>query len=497
MKVILTDQDVTLFDGPLFPAQKNAARGSRAPQFRLGGAGVPEPAPTAPAQFSTNQWSVSTGFVEREIVLNVSALPDDGRSPITALEYNAGAGWVALEGTGTGPRILKMASAGTNYTFILRARNEIGEGTASGHKTAASGAPENPQPAAPSAFYGTGPGQVPLHCPISGAVMSGANIQRIPNLGGAGSAFDMIAGTASITVTNGAADMTPDEYFRFGTVSAAAPDLMGTTVFMRADLRSTAVDQFFFGQGSPQTDIYLKAGGAQMVFNRRSEVTNLFETVMIDLSPAVSPRERTLELSVDPAGPITVTIAGELRGTGTHPGWPTLRAWNFAAGRNPANANGLNALIKDVVSLRHGGSHDANRPAIRAWLDEEYAVADPASLLLLTDPAENKLFTVQDRTDTALSLSRGDNTRSHFTFNAPFPIGSRIRFNVEASDQLWCRLADDALLSGGVTDIFVAQSGMFSVDYVTQVSKLWFGFLVASFVSASTVSITNFRVDAP
>nr|WP_111300374.1 fibronectin type III domain-containing protein [Paracoccus saliphilus] len=140
MKVIFTDQDVTLFNGPLFPAPKAAARGSRAPQFRIGGAGVPSAAPTAPAQFAANQWSVSTGLDANQIVLNISELPSNGGSPITALQYNIGGGWIALTGTGTGARTLTMASAGTSYTFTLRAVNAVNPGTASGTKTATSGA---------------------------------------------------------------------------------------------------------------------------------------------------------------------------------------------------------------------------------------------------------------------------------------------------------------------------------------------------------------------
>lgn len=140
MKVIFTDQDAVLFNGPLFPAPKAAARGSRAPQFRLGGAGVPDAAPTAPAQFATNQWSVSTGLEANQVVLDISELPDTGGSPITALQYNTGGGWVDLDGTGTGPRTLDMASAGTSYTFAVRAVNAVDPGGASGTKSATSGA---------------------------------------------------------------------------------------------------------------------------------------------------------------------------------------------------------------------------------------------------------------------------------------------------------------------------------------------------------------------
>lgn len=117
-----------------------------------------------------------------------------------------------------------------------------------------------------------------------------------------------------------------------------------------------------------------------------------------------------------------------------------------------------------------------------------------SSLIKLTDPASIDLFTVESRTATALQLSRTSG-RSYFSFNTPLPIGSRIRFDAVSSDDVWCRLADDATLSNNVTDVFIARSGTFSVDYTTTVSKPWFGFLVGSFVPASTVSITNFNIE--
>lgn len=230
-------------------------------------------------------------------------------------------------------------------------------------------------PAAPvtpiSAWYGTGPGRIPIRCLAVDAVLSGGNVQRVPNAGGAGALFDLIAGTGSITLTDGALDLTPDEYFRFSNVASnAAPDLMGTTMFMVADMRNVTSDQYIFGIGSPQTDILLRAGGNVMRFNRRSEVTNQFETVDIPLSPAVAPVRRLYEISVSAAGPITITMNGDLRGSGSHPGWPSLRAWNFASGRNPVNATGLNTLVYDIASLVHGGEHDARRLDVRARLNE-------------------------------------------------------------------------------------------------------------------------------
>lgn len=224
-----------------------------------------------------------------------------------------------------------------------------------------------------STFYGTGEGDVPIHCPASAAIMSGANVLRLPNLGGVGTPFDMIAGTAAITKSGGAIDMTPEEYFRFSNVpSANAPELLDTTTFIVADMRGSALDQFMLGIGSPQTDVYLKAGGAQMIFTRRSELTNNFETVTVNLNPVVSLGKRLYEISVARTGLISVTVNNQFRGSANHPSWPTLKAWNFASGRNPVNANGLNALLYDVISLVHGEGHDEARGFIRKRLNAEH-----------------------------------------------------------------------------------------------------------------------------
>lgn len=130
------------------------------------------PAATAPAQFTTGQWSVSTGLAPNEIVLNITVLPNNGGSPITALQYDIGAGWVALEGTGTGTRTLTMAAAGASYTFAIRAVNAIGSGTASATKTANSGA------------EATEPDVIPTIAPIADQTMAAGDADRTITLSG-------------------------------------------------------------------------------------------------------------------------------------------------------------------------------------------------------------------------------------------------------------------------------------------------------------------------
>ncbi|MEO1949298.1 hypothetical protein [Thioclava sp.] len=112
----------------------------------------------APAQFASGQWSASTGLAATEIVLNVSALPSDGGSPITALEYNIGAGWVELIGNGTGARVLQMPSAGAQYNMVIRAVSAVGSGPASEMKSVTSGAEIVAPPEAPQISIASGGG---------------------------------------------------------------------------------------------------------------------------------------------------------------------------------------------------------------------------------------------------------------------------------------------------------------------------------------------------
>lgn len=105
--------------------------------------------PTAPGTFRAGDWAVVTGAAASQVTLTVAALPRNGGSAITALQYTVDGGttWTALSGTGTGARVLTMAAAGTAYTFAVRAVNAIGNGTSSTTKSATSGAAAATAPA--------------------------------------------------------------------------------------------------------------------------------------------------------------------------------------------------------------------------------------------------------------------------------------------------------------------------------------------------------------
>lgn len=107
-------------------------------------------AATAPAAFTSGQWTASTGSGASEIDINIIALPNDGGSAITALQYStdAGATWVNLTGTGTGLRTIDQDSDGTtgtltaatSYDIEVRAVNAVGNGLDSDTKVRTSGA---------------------------------------------------------------------------------------------------------------------------------------------------------------------------------------------------------------------------------------------------------------------------------------------------------------------------------------------------------------------
>lgn len=252
-----------------------------------------------------------------------------------------------------------------------------------GRVTGSGGQPPAP-PAQIADFYGVGAGEVPMRLQSSTAILSGANVQRIPNAGGAGAAFDLFAGTAAITLTGTAMDLTADEWLRFTNMTqATAPDLMNTTVFIVADVTLGAIDQYFLGNGTPQANVWLTASGATMRFSRRNPTTNTVETINVALSPSVSSGKRIYEIEFTPGEPaangqtsggvINVRVNGVLRGTTAHT-YPEFRVWNFAAGQNPANGNGLTARVDDTLSIVRGGAHDTRVPVIRQRLNDVYSV---------------------------------------------------------------------------------------------------------------------------
>lgn len=92
---------------------------------------------TAPAAFTAGQWTAAATASPGEVEFNLTVLPADGGSAITALEYRVAAGAaIAFVGTGTGVRVVTAGlTAGVAADLQVRAVNAIGAGAWSDTKT--------------------------------------------------------------------------------------------------------------------------------------------------------------------------------------------------------------------------------------------------------------------------------------------------------------------------------------------------------------------------
>lgn len=94
-------------------------------------------AATAPAAFTAGQWSLADAGTGGALTLNITALPGDGGSAITALQVSVNAGvYTTLSGTGTGARTITGLVNGTVASVKIRAVNAIDAGADSDTKTA-------------------------------------------------------------------------------------------------------------------------------------------------------------------------------------------------------------------------------------------------------------------------------------------------------------------------------------------------------------------------
>lgn len=92
-------------------------------------------AATAPAAFTAGQWTATAGA--SSIVVDITALPSNGGSAITELQYRLDGGTpVAFAGTGTGSRTITGLTPSTEYDVEIRAVNAVGNGAWSDLKSA-------------------------------------------------------------------------------------------------------------------------------------------------------------------------------------------------------------------------------------------------------------------------------------------------------------------------------------------------------------------------
>lgn len=92
--------------------------------FRLRGALLGGVAPSA---FTAGQWSITDAATGGDATVNISALPSNGGSALTALQYKIGGGsWLDFAGVGTGSRTISGFTDLVSTNVNIRAVNAIG-----------------------------------------------------------------------------------------------------------------------------------------------------------------------------------------------------------------------------------------------------------------------------------------------------------------------------------------------------------------------------------
>lgn len=93
-------------------------------------------ATTAPAAFTAGQWSVADAATGGTVTVTISALPSNGGSAITAIQYQVGAGsWTNSGITGTGSFNITGLTNGAAVNIKVRAVNAVGNGPDSDTKS--------------------------------------------------------------------------------------------------------------------------------------------------------------------------------------------------------------------------------------------------------------------------------------------------------------------------------------------------------------------------
>ncbi len=160
---------------------------------------------SAPSAFTAGQWTLadSPSVDGDKLTLNITALPSDGGSAITALQFKVDPGtWQTMSGTGTGARTITVLAEALAAVQV-RAVNAIGNGAASDTKAATPTALAGPTNSVAPAMTGT------------------------------------FAVGEIITVSNGTWSVTPDVYERRWTY--------GSTLIGSATASTYTAEEFTFG----------------------------------------------------------------------------------------------------------------------------------------------------------------------------------------------------------------------------------------------------------
>lgn len=93
---------------------------------------------TAPAAFVAGNWTLTDPATSNDLTVTISALPSDGGSAITDLQYtlNAGTSWISFGAATVGTYTISGLTNGVSQAVQIRAINSVGAGTASDIKSA-------------------------------------------------------------------------------------------------------------------------------------------------------------------------------------------------------------------------------------------------------------------------------------------------------------------------------------------------------------------------
>lgn len=139
---------VGLSAGTTYQVQTRAVNVNGAGPWSASAMATTDAAATVPAAFTAPGWALTDNADGGGMTVAVTALPDDGGSAITGIEYQVDAGsWQPLGGASPGSYTFSWPIVGTPISVALRAANPLGAGPASDVKTAT--------PTAPAAAPGT------------------------------------------------------------------------------------------------------------------------------------------------------------------------------------------------------------------------------------------------------------------------------------------------------------------------------------------------------
>ena len=249
-------------------------------------------AATAPAAFTAGQWGIASAGSGLATV-NILALPSNGGSAITALQYRIGAGaWTGFAGQSTGSYAVSGFADGTPTNVLVRAVNAIGGGADSDTKSVTTGLTVPNQAASFGAKTLQNGGcfrplnslgqPVNLTATPAPVLMSGSLGAYVPtitttgpgtgltfNSGGAGAPASAVlrvavagGGTVDLTIQTAANTFHVASLQQATTAYASATCVLGDTIRLRAGDHNLAMSRVILQRGSSPSGAW--TGGSDL-----------------------------------------------------------------------------------------------------------------------------------------------------------------------------------------------------------------------------------------